>query len=465
MTGSHAPLDDVAVTYQYDSVHRGHARIAYRLAAEYGRRLIHVHGIGWHEWDGTRWREDTRGAARRAVLDVLRSALASTLGMEDGARKALLSDVRKCESAGGVLGVLTIASALQPLARTIDELDQDPYLLNVANGTLDLRTMELRDHNPADLITKVTGAAYDPQAIGTRWNTFLERVLPDVEVRAFLQRYTGHALAGAVLEHVLAILTGSGRNGKGVYYGAVEAALGDYAAIAEPDLFMHRDGGHPTGEMDLRGVRWVVVSETEQDRKLAESTVKRLTGGDRIKARRMRQDFVEFAPSHTAALVTNHLPKVRGDDPALWARLRVIPFNVTVPKDEQNPHLGEELRTEIDSILTWVIAGWDDYRRRGRLDEPEAVTVATSRYQSSADALGRFITECCLTGSAFTARSADLYARYLKWAGDDGSEVIAKKPFGQALEQRGFTQKRSNSSRLWGGIGLAADDDEPSEAW
>jgi putative DNA primase/helicase len=200
----------------------------------------------------------------------------------------------------------------------------------------------------------------------------LARVLPDAEVRGFLQRLAGIGLLGAVVEHVLGILTGVGANGKSVLDKAIRYAFGDYACTAEPDLFMHRDGGHPTGEMDLRGVRWVVVSETDKDRRLAEATMKRLTGGDTIRARRMRQDFVEFTPSHTPLLITNHLPNVSGDDAAIWRRLRVVPFGVVIPEKEQDNELDARLQLEADGILAWAVAGYRDYLERG-LDEPATV--------------------------------------------------------------------------------------------
>lgn len=432
-------------------VHRGQARMAYRLAARYAHRLMFVHGIGWYAYDGTRWCEDTQGEAKRAVLEVLRSALAESID-----NKELRSDVRKCESAAGVNGVLDLAAALEPFAFTVADLDPDPYLLNVANGTVDLRTMQHREHDPADRITKVTRAAYTPGAASPVWDGFLQQILPDATVREFLRRYVGVALCGRVLEHVLAILTGTGRNGKGVFYGAVEHALGDYATVAEPDLFMHRENAHPTGEMDLMGVRWVVVSESDKGRRLAEATVKRLTGGDRIRARRMRQDFVEFAPSHTAALVTNHLPKVSGDDPALWARLRVVPFEVVIPKDQQDPKLGEKLELAADAVLGWAIQGWADYVRDG-LAEPPAVVAATDSYHADADALGRFIAECCVTAPAVSVHAGQLFDAWAKWAADDGTDPGSKKTFGEALDTRGFPAGKSGSVRFRRGIALVSE--------
>lgn len=449
--------DEVLATLpgQQPEVHSGQARFAYRLAQAFSGRLMHVHGIGWFRWDGCRWTEDDRGEATRAVLQILRDALGQSL--DD---KSLRTDVRKCESAAGISGILQIASALQPFAHTVNDLDADPYLVNVANGTLDLRTMQLSPHSPADRITKVTRAAYCPDTPAPTWESFLERVLPDEDVRSFLQRYVGHGLAGRVLEHVLAILTGTGRNGKGVFYGAVGHALGDYASIAEPDLFMHRENAHPTGEMDLLGVRWVVVSESDRGRRLAEATVKRLTGGDRIRARRMRMDFVEFQPSHTAALVTNYLPKVSGDDTAIWARIRVIPFDVVIPAPDRDPHLGEKLEIEADGILAWAVQGWREYQAQG-LAEPAAVVTATDAYQADSDAIGRFLTECSIANPHMFVSVGDLYERWARWSAEDGTETVGKKAFGEAMDKRGYPVHRgTGGTRVRRGIGLLDDSEE-----
>jgi len=450
--GDHLRERAASVSELAAATHRGQLRMAYRLARGYEGRLLHVHGIGWHRWDGRRWAEDDTGEAFRAVYDTVREALADSLN-----DKTLREDARRCESASGVAGVLQLAGKLETFAATAQDLDPDPYLLNVANGTLDLRTT-------ADRITKVTAAAYDPGANPAAWNRFLDRVLPDPEVRRFLQRYTGLGLAGTVLEHVLAIATGTGRNGKSVFVNTVMAALGDYAASAEPDLFMHRDGAHPTGEMDLRGVRWVVVSESEKGRRLAEATVKRLTGGDRIKARRMRQDFVEFPASHTPVLVTNYLPTVSGDDAALWARLRVIPFDVVIPEAERDPRLTERLALSVDAVLTWAVAGWQQYQAGG-LADPDAVSRATNAYHANSDAVGRFVDDCCITGPNFRTSAAEMFERWARWCVDDGSEPCSKRAFGEALDQRGFRSvKGTNGTRMRNGIALTVEDGQ-DKSW
>ncbi|MCX2965599.1 DNA primase family protein [Gordonia aquimaris] len=437
-------------------IHRGQVRMAYRLAAVYGGKLLHVTGLGWHRWDGQRWAYDDTGAASRAVLDILERAWLEARDDRD-----LATDVRKCESHAGITGVLGIAGALTQFAATVRDLDADPYLINTASGTLDLRTGTLRPHDPADRITKVTRAAVD-DGPGHGWSAFLERVLPDPEVREYLQRVAGVGLLGKVNEHILAILTGTGANGKGTFYKALCWALGDYASTVEPDLFMHRPGAHPTGEMDLMGRRVVVVSESEKDRRLAEATMKRLTGGDTIRARRMRQDFVEFEPSHTPLLITNHLPKVSGDDPAIWRRLRVIPFSVEIPPAERDKTLDERLQVEADAILAWAIAGWHDYRQRGDLAEPAAVVVATDDYQKSADAVSRFIDECCVTTSpAQKATVGQLFEAWEKWRAEDGTESISRKAFGLSLDQHGYPVTQVSNGKRWrSGIALSAEEME-----
>jgi putative DNA primase/helicase len=438
------------------TAHRGQARMAYRVAERYEGEIVHVTGLGWHRWDGTRWAPDDRGAAKRAVLAELRHALADSL--DD---KELRADVRKCESASGVAGVLDLAAALKPFAAAVRDLDADPYLLNTANGTLDLRTCESRPHAPADRITKVCRGAYSPEAESRPWDAFLARVLPDGDVREFVQRLVGLGLLGEVREHKLPILTGVGANGKSVFDKAIRYSLGDYACTAEPDLFMHREGAHPTGEMDLRGVRWVVVSECEKGRRLAEATMKRLTGGDTIRARRMRQDFVEFTPSHTPLLITNHLPKVSGDDPAIWRRLRVVPFDVVIPEAEQDCELDARLQLEADGILAWAVAGYRNYLKHG-LDEPASVRKATDTYHRESDAVARFIDERCLTASpALKATTGQLFESWEVWRQTDGAEPMSSKAFGLALGRLGFPAAAAVNGKRWrAGIAVKAVVDE-----
>jgi putative DNA primase/helicase len=448
-----ATMDDITAEGEK---HRGQARIAYRLAAAYRSSLMYVRGIGWHVWDGQRWAEDEKDHAKNAVLETLRRALADSI--DD---KELRTDVRKCESAAGISGVLDIASALPALRAAIADLDADPFLLNCANGTLDLRTRELRGHSPADRITRVTRGAYNMMCDRGHWNTFLVAVLPDKEEREYLQRVIGQSVYGAVREHLFPVLTGTGSNGKGTAYGAITNAMGDYATIINPDILMtsERGGGGPE-MMTLLGARLVIGSETEEGRQLDAATMKRLTGGDELTARRLYQEPVKWSPTHQLVYVTNHLPKVKGNDPAVWRRVRVIPFDIVVADSQRDPELPEKLKLSADAILTWAVEGWYAYEDMGGMHEPASVLNATDNYQTESDALKRFIQSECVTGPHVHVTTRELYGAWTKWAAADGADALSERAFAKELDRLGYEARKTRIGASRAGIGLRSEDAE-----
>jgi putative DNA primase/helicase len=434
--------------------------MAMKFADMFVDQLIFVHGIGWHYWDGQRWAVDQSGVAMRKLHILLRNEWEAAYKLDKDERAKRARAISRCETAAGMAGVLTAATALRPFSVEVDRLDADPYLLNCANGTYDLSAdgtddpseRQPRPHDPADLITKVTRAAYRTDAIDNTWTPFLQKVLPDNEIRNYLRRVIGVALLGKVIEHILVILTGVGSNGKGTFYKALNFAFGDYAGMADPELFMDRKGAHPTGDMALRGRRLVVVSESGRDRALDDARMKRLVGGDTIMARLLYHDFVSFEPSHLALFVTNHLPKVAGDDQAVWRRIRVVPYDVVITDVDRDNHLDEKLEAEADAILAWAIAGWRDYRERGEtLDEPAEVRVATKRYRTDSDDVGRFVDDqyWCKKAATLKSTTTDLHNGYLRWARQEGAEEITLKAFGQALDRRGFPVTGRTKDGRW----------------
>ncbi|MCW2687196.1 MAG: bacteriophage protein, partial [Mycobacterium sp.] len=224
----------------------------------------------------------------------------------------------------------------------------------------------------------------------------------------------------------------------------------DYAMTAEPELFMQRQGAHPTGEMDLLGRRLAVVSESERDKRLNEVKMKQLTGGDTIRARKMHKDFIEFHPSHTPVLITNHLPKVSGDDQATWRRLRVIPFDVVIPPEERNVNLDDELQAEADAVMAWAVAGWVQYTKRG-LDEPPAVLKATDNYRLDSDAVRRFVSDedWVVVAPAVKATTATLHEAWEKWRATDGADPMSQKAFGRALDLQGYPADPPSCGKRW----------------
>src|SRR5581483_1079301 len=310
--------------------------------------------------------------------------------------------IRKSESASGLEGIVKIASARPPMSIASKELDADPYLFNMPTGTVNLLTREIHDCERDDLITKVAGAGLDGEdeaatdGGAAEWEAFLKRILPAPEVRAFVQRLFGYAMLGEVREHVMPIFTGTGANGKGTLRDALMSAFGDYAIEVDPALLMEsKHERHGAFKMRLRGARLAFCSETEKGRRFAEATMKRLVGGDPIEANYMHKNPITFDPSHTLIMLTNHLPKVSGDDPAVWRRILVVPFDVVIPEAERDGELPDRLRLASSEILAWTIEGWRDYQEQG-LNPPEAVRVRTQAYQAASDAMARFLDECVM---------------------------------------------------------------------
>ena len=432
----------------------------------YARRLIEVYGsrlrfvVAWNRWliwDGTRWGTDTDGQVQRWMKVTARTVTSAIV--LDGGDKETLRAAKRAESNAGVKGALNLASTEPEIAISPDALDADPYLLNCRNGTIDLRTGELSKHDPARLLTKMAGAAFDPETGGPEFAKFLERIQPDEAMREFLARLLGHALDGTVTAHILPIFYGDGANGKSTLVDAVMAALGDYADAADPDLLRARTfDAHPTGVADLFGLRLALLHESDSGHRLAEGTVKRLTGGDRLKARRMREDFWSFEPSHTFVMLTNHKPVVGGTDEGIWRRLRLVPFEVVIPAAERDEDLGSKLAAEADAVLTWLVAGYRAWRESG-FTEPQQVTEATDAYRAESDPLGRFLKERCHQLPDLHVGSTALFTAYERWCAVEREDAGTPTAFGNAMKAKGFESRRSNGIR-WRGIGLAAEDSQ-----
>ncbi|MEU4235108.1 phage/plasmid primase, P4 family [Nonomuraea sp. NPDC026600] len=439
--------------------HRGHLRMAERFVTEHSNTLRHVHGIGWHRWDGARWAADDQRADIQAAVATAKNALEEVAALPAGQeRDDLYKDARKTENASGTEGMLKFAAALPPISTASKALDADPYLFNTPGGTLNLKTGTIKANDRADLITKAAGAAFANEG-SPEWDAFLVRILPDPEVRAFLQRLIGYAMLGKVTEHVMLIFTGMGANGKGTTRDALMAAFGDYAIEIDPAMLMEsKHERHGAFKMRLRGARLVFCSETEKGRRFAEATMKRLVGGDPIEANLMHKNPITFDPSHTLIMLTNHLPAVSGDDPAVWRRLLVVPFDVVIPERERDTTLSDRLRDAAPAILAWAYQGWLDYQQQG-LNPPEAVRKRTEAYQADSDALGRFLDERIITNPHSHVKARDLFAAWNQWCYDNGEMPTPEKAFADSMSQRGFAKKRGAAGVAYHGLMLAAPDD------
>jgi putative DNA primase/helicase len=431
---------------------------AERLADRHGANLRYCYPWGrWLVYDGTRWRVDDRGAVARLAKDTARSVFeeAKEAGSDTSAKElGKWASVSLSESK--LRAMISLAQSEPGIPVLPEEMDASPDLLNVLNGTIDLRTGELREHRREDLITKIAPVEYDPGAVAPVWAATLERTLPSEDVRQFFKKLCGYALSGDVSEHVLPVLYGTGANGKSTVLNGLLEAAGEYGMQAAPDLLIAKRGGHPTEIADLFGMRVVASIEVEDGRRLAEALVKNLTGGDKIRARRMRQDNWQFDPTHTVFMAVNHKPIIKGTDTGIWRRIRLIPFTEAIPPAEQDKQLPQKLRAELPGILAWAVEGCLEWRRGG-LQAPEEVRKATAGYRSEMDVIGDFLADRCYRGERLEVAKDELYKAYHVWCEDAGERPETKRKFGMILKDRGIEDGRNaeRTQRMWRGIGLS----------
>jgi P4 family phage/plasmid primase-like protien len=429
---------------------------AERFIAQHGANVRYCYAWSrWLAWSGLRWERDESGRIHRLAKETVRGIYqeAAAAPAEDR-RKDLAKHAARSEAEAKIRAMLELAKSEVPISP--DELDADPWLLNVPNGTLDLRTGELREHRREDLLTKMAGAGYHPGAEAPLWTATLERVLPSPALRTFFKKLCGYAITGDVSEHILAVLYGTGANGKSTSLNALLEAAGDYGMQSAPDLLVAKKGAHPTEVADLFGKRLVASIEVEDGRRLAESLVKQLTGGDKVRARRMRQDFWQFDPTHKVFMAVNHKPEVRGTDTAIWRRIRLIPFTETIPPGEQDKHLPEKLRGELSGILAWAVEGCLEWQREG-LQAPEEVRKATGQYRSEMDVIGAFLQDECEIGPNYREPFTTVYKRYEEWCEEGGERAETRRKFNARLKERGsFETRRSGpgGANEWHGLRL-----------
>lgn len=420
----------------------------------------------WAAYLEGRWQQDGSGAVARVSL----SARLAEIG-EGYLKNATDSEEIKLagqvhhdlKSFHRVKAVQGAASALQDSHVADEAFDRDPWLFNCANGTLNLKTGQLQDHNPEDKLRGISPVAWDPEAPRPSFDRFIGEVLPDRETRSYLQQILGCALIGKPVLHLLPVFMGSGRNGKGTLVRALTAAFGgDYAGAVDKSLLIStKFESHPTKLMALKGKRMVFASETEAGDRFASASLKMLTGGDEISARGMRQDQQVFAPSHSMVLMTNNLPEVDALDRAMWARLRLIRFTADFEGREDHG-LDDRLRSEAPGILRWLVEGLMSYHMNGLMDEPLSVLMATGDWQMDENTFLSFANDRLVKDDQGTVSSGDLIAAYEVWCRDTSVEPLKGKNLGAAIKAFGAVPSRSATSRGWKGVRLVSARDTKS---
>ena len=463
------PLEDAEVDRLVDSVLRyeppspedylrndlGNAR---RLVREFGTDLKFCFTWKrWMHWTGRRWAWDLDGEImRRAKLSTDMLLAESESILDNDQREELRSYARKCQALTKLNAMIKLAESEPEIVIHHDCLDANGWLLNCRNGTINLRTGVLQPHNPDDYITLMIDEDYDPNAPMDEFVRVVEEAMKgDPALVDYLQRSLGYMLTGNVDEDKFFIWWGAGSNAKSTIQEAVLHVLGAYGGVTDPELLLDRRGeSHPTGLADLFGKRMVFAAETQMGRALNETLVKQLTGGDRIKARRMREDFWEFEPTHKLILVTNHKPTVRDNGPAFWRRVVVVPFRRVFEKEEQDRSLPAKLQAQGPGILAWLVQGCLLYQQVG-LEEPEQVTETIAEYRQEQDVLGAWLDTRCEQAADYAEETSVLHDDYREWLTQGGWKIVPTiQMFGMMLNERGFAKRRDGSRIVRAGVRL-----------
>lgn len=420
---------------------------------------------GWMHWNGNRWSDDERGFVEQAMLQMIRRRGQVAFGIADQAQRAeAMAWAQRCESGKHYFEALNRVKTMQGIVTVSTDYDTDPFLLTLSDQTLNLCTFETYAPQREDYISKQTNVTFDPEADCPLWDRFISDVFEgNEEIIRYVQCALGMCLSGDISEQAFFICHGQGANGKSTLLNTVRKVLGDYAATTSFSTFDADSRNEYGNDMAaIKGKRFIVAIEAEQNKKLAEARVKTITGGDSVNCRFLYGEFFEYYPTYKVWLSVNHKPQVRGADHGIWRRLHLIPFNVQFgDKPGMKPRIYDMeslLLRESAGIFNWLLAGFKMWREDGKLIKPAAIDAATHEYQSENDAVARFVEECCEESSKAVMESSDAYMAFRQWMESQGemSRYIPNMTFwGNRMSEKGYTKVKNGRGRMeYRGIGL-----------
>jgi len=445
-----------------------------RHCTDYGNceRFINLHGAdvkyckvfdAWYLWtqDEGRWKKDLLGAIQEYAKETVRSiyAEAARAGIDEERRK-LAKWAMQCETTSHTNAIITLAKSDPYVVTEHDAFDQNHMLLNLANGTYNLLNHVLEPHRKGLLITKRAPIEYCQDAECPLFLKFLDRVFTShPEIVPYLQRAVGYTLTGSTQEDILFLLYGGGANGKSTLLNVLEALLRDYSVNTESSTFTTNRSDNVRNDLArLVGARLVTAAENSMDSNLDETLIKQLTGGDKIAARFLFQEYFEYRPTFKIWWCFNHMPRIRDTTNSTWRRIHLIPFKESIPEDEQDKQLSEKLLEELPGILNWAIDGLKEYQKDG-LNPPEIVVTTTTEYRNDQDQLFDFFSDMIdvatgdePVGIVYEAKGSDIYKVYLQWTSFNNEKPMSSTMFGNLLKERGVKKVRKTSGVYYHGI-------------
>ncbi|MYR43111.1 phage/plasmid primase, P4 family [Streptomyces sp. SID5910] len=417
--------------------------------ARSGGGVRYASGLGFLVWDGKVWAPGN-DEVRTALLQMGAELIASG---DDGARKIALRALTN----RAIEDIIKVLPSVPGVPASAGDFDADPELLSVANGTVNLRTKELRPHDPSDMITRRLDVAYRPGAKAERWETFLTEIFPaHPELPAFMRRLVGYGVTGSTAEQCFVFMHGQGANGKSAFLDALIYVFRGVVKSTEFSTFEQRTAvGQASPELAaLRGARLVTASETEKYSRLAEALVKQLTGGDPVTCRALYGNPFTYVPSFLLMVAGNYKPAILSQDLGVWRRVKLVPFEATFRGSKADTSLPATLRGEAEGILAWAVGGAAEWYAHG-LQEPDSIATATQDYRESEDRLAEFLAARCVEEADARVAPMAIRRAYAEWAEDAGlsrKEVLSGWALGVELESRNFAKVKRGGR--WGFEGL-----------
>ena len=434
---------------QYDMTDTGNAR---RLSDRFGH-IIHYsyNRKKWYYWDGKVWRLDDSGEIKK-LADIICEDIKREAFMEpdEKTQMELLKWANRTAGSRGKEAMIHECQHLDGIPVGMEEFDAYPDYLNCHNGIVNLKNGELIPHDSNFMMSKICNCEYDASGKKPeKWLAFLNDVTGgNKALQNYIQKSIGYSLTGSIEEQCAYFLYGVGNNGKTTFMEVISEMLGGYSSNVQPETFMVKRFSSEGAGADiarLKSSRFIMAEEPTEGVRLNEGLLKQLTGGGRVTCRFLYGDEFEYTPEFKIWIATNHKPVIRGTDVGIWRRIKLIPFEVTIPKEKVDKNLKYKLRAEFPQILRWAVEGCMAWKKEG-LGDPDAVQQATKEYKREMDTLAGFVEECVEINYLIDEKvsGTDLFKAYVQWARDNNEYEMTSKKFHSEISKKLPEKGRNN---------------------
>ena len=418
----------------------------------------------WYFWTGTQWVLDEMGEVKKLADEICEDLKKEAWGIQDeDIQEQMLKFAKTSANSTRKEAMVKEAQHLHNIPAAPKDFDAYTHYLNVQNGIVNLKNGELFPHDPAFMMTKICGCEYDDQKrTPKRWMQFLDEITNgDKDLQEYIQRCVGYSLSGSNAEQCAYFLYGMGNNGKSTFLDTIADMMGSYASNTQPDTLMLQSrlgsagGGANSDIARLKSARFVSCEEPTEGMRLNEGLLKQLTGSGRITCRFLYGDEFEYEPEFKIWVATNHKPVIRGTDFGIWRRIKLIPFEVNIPKDKVDKNLKYKLRKEFPQILAWAVDGCIKWQTDG-LHEPETVIDATKDYKQEMDLIAGFVEQCVVIDylTQEKIQASDLFSVYSKWAKQNNEYEMSSKKFFSEIAKKLPEKGRNGKGIYYGKIQL-----------